>query len=148
MGDERIDAIKARLDAATPGPWEADWLEWEDDGEDAHFTHIVRAPGRDSGNGSEIVCDVGESPRRKTLPDAAFIANAPDDVGWLLERVETLEAAAKAVLAVSACDICYEDECGHDCSCPCHIAVEHARQTARAALSPSTAELRQEEVEE
>lgn len=92
---DRLDSIRERLAAATPGPWESDWLETGDGDSDASFVHIVRAPGQDAGNGESLVCDVGWSPRRKTLPDAAFIAHAPDDIAHLLDRLETAEASER-----------------------------------------------------
>lgn len=65
-------AIKARLDAATPGPWKH--FVWDQE-------HLVR-----DGNGRCIVDAVGLS-----LPNANFIANAPTDIGALLAEIERLE---------------------------------------------------------
>lgn len=68
--DIDIDAIKARLEAATPGPWEmAGGNEWV------------------SPIGIEVGPCADEGVRQQ---DAEFIANAPSDIAALIEEVERL----------------------------------------------------------
>jgi len=80
----RLGEIKARLENATPGPWQEIGTEWTDDGvmvsgyvcyqSDVHQTQW-----------SDITGD------GVPAADAQFIAAAPADVGWLLEHVEQLQ---------------------------------------------------------
>jgi len=68
-----LDAIKARLEAATPGPWKII-------GGNEYLTGIDAAVGsRDEGG--------------IRLHDAEFIANAPTDISRLLAAVEAATAA-------------------------------------------------------
>ena len=75
MTDERIKEIRERLGAATPGPWSV--LDLSDE------------TGTDyTVEGSDV--QIGPV---WALADAAFIANAPADIAYLLEQVERLERA-------------------------------------------------------
>jgi hypothetical protein len=77
----RIDAIKARLAAATPGPWKARTTgvaggdHWYVCDKDQSIASIHASDGED------------EAQRE---PDAEFIANAPTDVAHLLNEEATL----------------------------------------------------------
>ena len=76
---DRIAEIRARLEAATPGPWEA--VKWEDyDHMNGYVeTWDVEGPDHDGdGNGQQ---------------DAEFIAHARDDVPFLLAEIERLSTA-------------------------------------------------------
>ena len=66
---DRLDAIRARLEAATPGPWERN---------DQH----TKQRG--------IAGPLGLCATAWEDGDAEFIAHAPGDVAWLLARVEEL----------------------------------------------------------
>lgn len=70
---DRIAEIRARLAAATPGPWRADEDEiiWSDEGID--IIHVVVNP-----------------------ENADLIAHAPDDLRWCLDEIDRLRAAATA----------------------------------------------------
>ncbi len=82
----RIDEIKKRLAAATPGPW----LKHE---------------------AYHVICKVGEAlhgivcrlPPKDT--DADLIANAPADLAYLIERLEAAEALLDAVNSGNVADI-------------------------------------------
>jgi hypothetical protein len=78
----RIDDIRKRLEAATPGPWEMNGS----------------GPGyilEDATSGHAIRCEV--CPPEETIPiDYEFIANAPTDIAYLLRLVEEYEAAMPA----------------------------------------------------
>ena len=66
---DRTDEIRARLEAATPGPWERNNQHTKQRG---------------------IAGPLGLCATAWEDGDAEFIAHAPDDVTWLLSRVEEL----------------------------------------------------------
>jgi hypothetical protein len=68
-GTDRLQEIRARLDAATPGPW----LYPEDDP-----TRIQASDG------------VSVAVITRRVDDADLIAHAPADLAWLLDKVEEL----------------------------------------------------------
>ena len=70
----RLEEIRARLGNATPGPWETV----------PTVGNAVIAPDADGGYWTDV------ADRIETEPDAAFIANAPADIAWLLAEVEGL----------------------------------------------------------
>lgn len=70
-----LAAIKARVEAATPGPWEA-----QDDGE-------IFAPEQDGWWPSVVRADMSTA---ASAEDAAFIASAREDVPALVAEVERL----------------------------------------------------------
>lgn len=73
-----IQEIKARLEAATPGPW---W--WEDDILCANEPYVVVVkPWFDD--------DKYENTVHVFKHDAEFIANAPTDIRYLLDEVKRL----------------------------------------------------------
>jgi len=84
VSDERIKQIRERLEAATPGPWS--WHASEKDGSGGYPQRVL------SVGTPRLICECYESP---DLPAtvAPFIANAPSDIAYLLERVERLRAA-------------------------------------------------------
>lgn len=74
-----LDAIKARAEAATEGPWEAhalDGFEWS----------VDRIGDNDDDSGNEVATVW------VTGADAAFIAHARTDVPMLLAELERLRA--------------------------------------------------------
>ncbi len=76
----RLAAIKARCEAATPGPWKDEYAELEG------FASILRHDGTDW----HQVCDADQH-------DRPFIAHARSDVPWLLAEIERLEAALQEI---------------------------------------------------
>ena len=64
---DRLSAIRARLDAATPGP-------------DGRLRRVQPTP---QPWGPPLTYEVDK-------PDADFIAHAPADIAWLLEQVDEL----------------------------------------------------------
>jgi hypothetical protein len=81
---ERVDEIRQRLEAATPGPWKADATE----------------------NDVPVVCVDGPIPGTATVlfegdwaeqPDAELIAHAPDDLAFLLDEVTRLTFRLKNI---------------------------------------------------
>lgn len=95
--DERISEIRARLEAATPGPWEAltrapDWGATE-------IGAQLDTPD------ARVIADTelwGRQPTEQNVQDAAFIAHAREDVPFLLARLGALEAERDAARAWSA----------------------------------------------
>lgn len=77
MTDEQLAAIRARCDAATPGPFEV-WMHGENAGWD-----VIRRAGL---IGYVLLCVVSE----KSLAD--FIAHARTDIPALLAEIEHLRA--------------------------------------------------------
>lgn len=74
---EIVRAIRARLHAATPGPW-------------GHDSHGFIAPPEHDGEWGETVAKIpAYSTRTPTdRANAEFIAHAPEDIAYLLSRVE------------------------------------------------------------
>lgn len=95
---DKLNEIRARLDAATPGPLEAehreslDWLS---------SSPYINTAGHEAG--SKIhTGDPGNPiwgscwPHRNARADAEFIANAPADIAWLLDQLaEAWEKGAR-----------------------------------------------------
>ena len=88
---DRLDQIRARLDAATPGPWaRPDWSPvnvlpelWADDVDDP-------------AERGEFMCIYATKEA-----DAEFIAAAPDDIEWLLDYANGAGTAATERLDVA-----------------------------------------------
>lgn len=74
----KLDAIRARLEAATPGPWHQ-----SDVNRVIQTSHITRDVW--------TICETREHP----IKDTPFIANAPTDIKALLDEVTSLEAKVK-----------------------------------------------------
>lgn len=74
-----LEPIKARLAAATPGPWESDIYPGS---ENWVYVGGVRGPGPSLELGAD------------SSGDAEFITNAPTDIAALVAEVERLRAPA------------------------------------------------------
>ena len=90
-----LDAIKARCEAATPGPWEVP----------AANVFRVLAPGAPHHNPPQGLCPpypwrvvVEASQNDPSAEDVAFIAHARTDVPALVAEVERLKAYIGAIL--------------------------------------------------
>lgn len=85
----RLSEIKARLDAATPGKWEVEYL-----GPSEEELNVVAGV---STNGKSIIqTDAGYYPPLQ--PDANFIAHARDDIPWLIEQIEIATEALEPAI--------------------------------------------------
>lgn len=73
---DRIAQIQARLDAATPGPWEDRVDDRTDEVDVFHDQEQV-----------SFVASCGDKSQPRVLADAMFIANAPEDVAFLLSQL-------------------------------------------------------------
>lgn len=78
---DRFEEIRARLDDATPGPWEWDWSTLGSD------IAEVAEPSLSCGS----YCLGGTARIDIKAADAQFIANAPEDIAWLLDQVLLLK---------------------------------------------------------
>lgn len=101
----RLDAIEARLKAATPGPWwvETDYCDCGGDYQCSHgeFAYQLRAAGRKvpawpSGVTDACIANFTES-NDTTMADAALIAHAPADLAALLRVVKALREERQIV---------------------------------------------------
>ncbi|GLZ36243.1 hypothetical protein Lesp02_84300 [Lentzea sp. NBRC 105346] len=90
--DERLAAIRARLAAATAGPWRVappDYGWTGPDGRPHEFVHVLDVDGRPSPVALTGPKHVDEQSRH----DAEFIAAARADLPWLLAELDRLRAA-------------------------------------------------------
>lgn len=97
-----LDAIRARADAATEGPW-APWLDLDGT---PHMQGMLMV-----GNAAAVIppgqcwiegVDVNPIAHTHTPEDRAFIAHARQDIPALLDRIRDLEAAIARVRAPHA----------------------------------------------
>lgn len=77
----RLDEIRARLAAATPGPW------WRTGGPELWFVEPAE--------GDDVITGISRNQYHEIQSDraghdAALIASAPDDIAYLLAEVERL----------------------------------------------------------
>lgn len=104
----RLDEIRERLSAATPGPWAvAERSGWDCDKTiawevavcygDEDVRHVHHA-----GDG------LPESVIVNSVNNADLIANAPDDIQYLLQLIDTMNTCG-----ISCCQVCEQyNECG------------------------------------
>lgn len=151
-----IDAIRARLHAATPWPWAAYQMVHDERGD--HLTadeigeyvknSVVKSAGESGSmgflfvsankpSGPADVCHVGNGP---TSPaNADFIANAPEDIATLLRAVDRLTQerdqwqTAHTRLREALKNV-VEHVCDSDCDLGCGWVAK-----AQAALTPPAA---------
>lgn len=134
MTTDRIDEIRAREAAATPGHWGTDY--------DSQGTYHVHArlrtePGAGMVSDGVVAVLRGEHGDGQTYHNARFTAHAREDIPFLLDRVAELEALVKDLTDP---DACYFDHHGY---CQAHgwMATEPACPHGRAhALYPDTKE--------
>lgn len=106
----RLDAIQARKDAATPGPW-----RWDENFGESHDTGLALT----NEAGAEIVgaynhhcCSFRDDPSVED-DDAEFIANAPTDIQDLLDLARKQQAAIDAAHPIIR-DLIDPDGCSFD----------------------------------
>lgn len=117
---DRLSEIRARLDAATPGPWHLDDMS---ELRDAKNRPLVR---RYEGEGGEHA--FWEQPSDPDSDaDGQVMAHAPDDIRWLLARVDRVLALHRPIDAaaldyggrvVQVCAGCGQDD-GNWAPWPC-----------------------------
>lgn len=84
-----LDAIRQRAGAATPGPW----IAVTDNGRRTGIGIVGQVAKRGTGEAIAVFAGVGGSRHA----DAAFTANARDDVPALLDEVEQLRGQLQVV---------------------------------------------------
>ncbi|WP_329376157.1 hypothetical protein [Streptomyces sp. NBC_01483] len=103
----RIEEIRSRADAATPGHWGTSY--------DGKGTYSVEAqprliPGVGNVDNGVVATLSGEHGDGQTYHDATFVSRAREDVPFLLDRVAELEAL---VQGMTDPDPCYFDHHGY-----------------------------------
>ena len=84
LTEEQIAEIRARAEAATPGPWRTEWSD-----RDAHYRIIFNEQGN-------WLAEVFEEEGDEGDPfDASFIAHARTDIPHLLAALEAAEKRAE-----------------------------------------------------
>jgi hypothetical protein len=86
--NEELEAIEARANAATPGPW---YVVYEGSSDWEVLTDALRDA---DGNSLEFRISSSHRHRAPDCPDAAFIAKAREDVPALIAEVRRLRADA------------------------------------------------------
>lgn len=86
-----LQAIEARLAAATPGQWDVDTIP-----ETGESRVVVRS------NTGDPMLDVSVAPHGVREEDAEFIAYAPEDIRVLLDEVKAVKAAQFQIEEVKA----------------------------------------------
>jgi hypothetical protein len=98
MTDEKLQAIKARAEAATPGPWETrEDSDFYQGGRyigtgPYHYTTGSEKPGRPSTHPEDCYFKTDVCRVQSGEADETFIAHARTDVPALLAEVERLKA--------------------------------------------------------
>lgn len=91
MTELDYDAIKARLEKTTPGPWQHGYADESGRASDEGGATLVRAVDDDAtivrGGSDDYTVNYGVL----NEGDAEFIAHAREDVPALLDRIEVLE---------------------------------------------------------
>ncbi len=86
------DAIRARLAAATPGPWKSTPIR------SANRGYSIMAPNPTSDNPGDIVIVAESIPSPDMITVADFIAAAPTDIAALLAEVGRLRDVMRKIL--------------------------------------------------
>ncbi len=106
----KLDDIKARLAAITQGPW---------------WPRFGGAPGFIYSSSAKVLIAevVREKSKLKARPDSDFIAAAPTDLAWAVERIERLERHLMELLRTATCE---RIDCKRNCPF-CAARVEAAK---------------------
>ena len=105
---EWLDAVRADLAAATPGPWRSEW-------DDADKWYSITGAGHVLGGGLWMVCPEVATVEGGGDADASLIASAPD-------RLDKMERALRGVMEMHRRSGCREP---WD-TCPTMAAIEGA----------------------
>ena len=115
-----LDAVRADLAAATPGPWRTEW-----DGADKW--HSITGAGHDLGGGLWVVCPAVATVEAGGDADARLIASAPD-------RLDQMERALRGVMEAHAPFRIYELDA--DGTPRCWNGVESVLATCCESCTP------------
>ena len=122
MTREQLDAIRARVEAATPGPWEpsSDTLTWIH--VEAHGLTVAECRTYLNRQHTDKQNDA----------NAAFIASAREDVPALLAEVERLTAERDAIAKTAVQE--WKDASGYDDLLAAYSSAGHERDLAQNRL--------------
>ena len=106
MTDDELDAIEARADVATPGPWRwADWMVTFGEMESDDFNNRRWLEANDSGDAPRLVSREIDPELILTVEDPiehegnrVFLAHARADVPALIAEIRRLRAGIAAAL--------------------------------------------------
>lgn len=98
---ERIQAIRERLRAATPGPWKID-DQYRESSKDA----VTLSPGYWFSPGHYPRCLEIERGEGFAIKDAELIANAPDDLEYLLTALGVAVERLEKLRDRGCCNVC------------------------------------------
>lgn len=107
--DDRIAVIKARLEAATPGPWR----------------HFPPPTNRLVAGGDDLDVEVAHCRVRSGAGDAELIANAPADIAYLLDLVGRMLPLINHSERAE-CPMAFHRSDGEECTCG---ALDIVRET-------------------
>lgn len=142
---DELAAIRARCEAATPGPWTLSHFSAKDTEDGDAETHIQCYADADEEEGVSLAWvnhwSYGDDPpKQESVANALFISRARTDVPRLLDEVERLRTAIRTRL--DACPSCHgtkriavythdsaSDELEYSHTTGCHVC-----QWAREAL--------------
>jgi len=129
ISKEKRDDIRKRADEASPGPWQRSrfvdkpqyrrWSAEEKQRAQEHEGRTIRGPGRVGDPSCNVVMRID----RSNSADIEFIANAREDIPYLLDALEEAEAKYNQLLANFP-------------ACPCKLlqSVEAERDAAIEAI--------------
>lgn len=94
---DRVQAIRARLAAATPGPWF--WVS----GEDGFYNRLeTRLASENVGVLDGVAFDDFTADVQADPADAELIASAPADLAWALDRIAHLERVVERLSGMAS----------------------------------------------
>jgi hypothetical protein len=97
---DRLDEIRARAEAATPGPWRWRGLLTAEGSEQTYAGYsqrVFRFTTDSLDTSPTLVAETFDGHSDTAPPNAEFIAHARDDIPYLLAEVERLRAALASV---------------------------------------------------
>lgn len=111
---ERLEEIRKRAEKATPGPWRAvSTADGDTDG--AAWVGTERSVSLAQGYDGEFL----------HRPDAEFMANAREDIPWLLAEVARTQGALEQLTEGHEAD-CRQRIRGGEARCNCSVGISRA----------------------
>lgn len=126
MTREQLDAIRARVDAATPGPWKVDGETCDEDGNPVPMPWGLEGP-----QGMLWSSGAGEY-AHPDWPTATFIAKAREDVPALIAEIDRLNELCAVQNATMIDALCEKTDATHKESTAFARGVESMRMAVLA----------------
>ena len=98
---DRLEEIRARAEAATPGPWRWRGLLAAKGSEQTYAGYPQRVFGRNTDpvdTSPALIAETFDGHSDTAPPNADFIAHAREDIPYLLAEIERLRAALEVTL--------------------------------------------------